>query len=46
MGLDLEDTLNDVLRQLGETMESVLAEEAQAPYAHEDLVQHDPILWA
>jgi hypothetical protein len=27
-------------------MESDPAEEVQALYAHEDLVQHDPILWA
>ncbi len=41
-----EDTLNNVLQQLGETVESDLAEEVQAPYAHKNLVQHDPILQA
>jgi hypothetical protein len=45
MGLE-DSTLNDVLQQLGETVESDLAEEVQASYAHKDLVQHDPILWA
>ncbi len=44
--MGLEDTLNNVLQQLRETMESDLAEEVQAPYAHKDLVQHDPILRA
>ncbi len=44
--MGLEDTLNDVLQQLGETVESDPAEEVQAPYAHKDLVQHNPILWA
>jgi hypothetical protein len=44
--MSLEDTLNDVLRQLEETVEFDLAEEVQAPYDHEDLVQHDPILQA
>jgi hypothetical protein len=42
----LEDTLNGVLRQLGETVESDPAEEVQAPYSHKDLVQNDHILWA
>jgi hypothetical protein len=31
---------------LGLTVASDPAEEDQAPYAHKDLVQHDPILWA
>jgi hypothetical protein len=44
--MGLEDTLKDVLRQLGETVESDPAEEVQALHAHKDLVQHDPILWA
>jgi hypothetical protein len=44
--MGLEDTLNNVLRQLGETVESDLAEEVQALHAHEDLVQYDPILLA
>ncbi len=44
--MGLEDTLNNVLQQLGETVESDLAEEVQALHAHKDLVQHDPILWA
>ncbi len=44
--MGLEDTLNNVLRQLGETLVSDPAEEDQAPYAHKDLVQHDPILGA
>jgi hypothetical protein len=44
--MGLEDILNNVLQQLGETVESDLAEEVQAPYAHKDLVQHDPILQA
>ncbi len=44
--MGLEDTLNDVLRSLGETVESDPAEEVQASYTHKDLVQHDPILWA
>ncbi len=44
--MGLEDTLNDVLQQLGETVEFDPAEEVQAPYTHEDLVQHDPILRA
>ncbi len=44
--MSLKDTLNDVLRQLGETVEPDPAEEVQALQAHEDLVQHDPILWA
>jgi hypothetical protein len=42
--MGLEDTLNNVLRQLGETVASDPAEEDWAP--HEDLVQHDSILWA
>ncbi len=42
----LKDTLNDVLQRLGETLESDPAEEVQAPYAHKDLVQHNPILRA
>jgi hypothetical protein len=44
--MDLEDTLNNVLRQLGETVESDLAAEVKALHAHKDLVQYDPILWA
>jgi hypothetical protein len=44
--MGLEDTLNNVLRQLGETVESDPAEEVQAPYAYKDLVQHDPVLQA
>jgi hypothetical protein len=44
--MGLKDTLNNVLRQLGETMASDPAEEDQAPYAHKDLVQHNPILLA
>jgi hypothetical protein len=44
--MGLEDTLNNVLQQLGETVQSDPAEEVQAPYAHKDLVQHDPILRA
>jgi hypothetical protein len=44
--MGLEDIRNDVLQQLGETVESDPAEEVQAPYAHKDLVQHDPILRA
>ncbi len=44
--IGLEDTLNNVLQQLGETVASDPAEEDQAPYAHKDLVQHDPILRA
>jgi hypothetical protein len=44
--MGLKDTLNDVLQQLGETVESDPAEEVQALHAHKDLVQHDPILWA
>ncbi len=44
--MGLEETLNDVLQQLGETVEFDPAEEVQAPYTHEDLVQHDPILRA
>jgi hypothetical protein len=46
MGLELEDTLKDVLQQLGETVESDPAEEVQALHAHKDLVQHDPIVQA
>jgi hypothetical protein len=42
----LEDTLNNVLQQLGETMASDPAEEDQAPYIHEDPVQHNSILRA
>jgi hypothetical protein len=44
--MGLEDTLNNVLQQLGETVEFDPAEEVQAPYAHKELVQHDPILRA
>jgi hypothetical protein len=44
--MGLEDTLDDVLRQLGETVGSNLAEEDQALYDHEDQVQHNPVLWA
>jgi hypothetical protein len=44
--MGLEDTINNVLQQLGETVESDLAEEVQALHAYKDLVQHDPILWA
>jgi hypothetical protein len=40
----LEDTLNDALRQLGETVEFDPAEEVQAPYYHKNLVLYDPIL--
>ncbi len=42
----LEDTLSDVLQQLGETVASDPAEEVQALQAHKDLAQHDPILRA
>ncbi len=44
--MGLEDTLNNVLQRLGETMAPHSAEEDQAPYTHKDLVQHDPILRA
>jgi hypothetical protein len=44
--MHLEDTLNDVLQQLGETVECGPAEKVQAPYVYKDLVQHDPILQA
>jgi hypothetical protein len=44
--MGLEDTLNNVLQQLGETVESDSAEKVQAPYVNKDLVQHDPILQA
>ncbi len=44
--MGLEDTLNNVLQQLGETLASDPAEEFQAPQAHKDLDQHDPILRA
>jgi hypothetical protein len=44
--MGLEDNLNNILQQLGETVVSDLAEEDQAPYIHEDPVQHDPILQA
>ncbi len=44
--MGLEDTLNNVLQQVGETVESDLVKEVQALHAHEDLVQHDPILQA
>ncbi len=44
--MGLEDTLNDVLQQLGETVESDPAEEVQALHAHKDLVHHEPILRA
>jgi hypothetical protein len=44
--MGLEDTFNNVLQQLGETMASDPAEEDQAPYVHKDPVQHDPILQA
>ncbi len=44
--MGLEDTLNNVLRRLGETVESDRAEKVQAPFAYKDLVQHDPILQA
>ncbi len=44
--MGLEDTFNNVLQQLGETMESDLAEEVQAPHAQKDLVQHNPTLQA
>ncbi len=39
--MGLKDTLNNVLQQLGETVESDPAEEVQALHAHKDLVQHD-----
>jgi hypothetical protein len=41
--MGLEDTLNDVLRQLGETAVSDPAKEVQVLQAHVDVVQHDPI---
>jgi hypothetical protein len=44
--MGLEDTLNNVLQQLGETVEFDPAEEVLAPYVHKDLDQHDPILQA
>ncbi len=44
--MGLEDTLNNVWQQLGETVVSDPAEEDQALYAHKDLVQHNPILRA
>ncbi len=44
--MGLEDTLNNILQQLGETVVSDPAEEDQAPYVHKDPVQHNPILWA
>jgi hypothetical protein len=44
--MGLEDTLNKILQQLGETVVSDPAKEVQALQAHEDVVQHDPILQA
>ncbi len=44
--MGLENTLNNVLQYLGETVESDPAEKVQAPYVYKDLVQHDPILRA
>jgi hypothetical protein len=44
--MGLEDTLNDVLQQLGETVASDPTKEVEALQAHEDVVQHDPILQA
>jgi hypothetical protein len=44
--MGLEDILNNILQQLGETVASDLAEEDQAPYIHKDPVQHDSILRA
>jgi hypothetical protein len=44
--MGLVDNLNNILRRLGESVASDPAEEDQAPYPYEDLVQHDPILWA
>ncbi len=38
--MGLEDTLTNVLQQLGVTVASDPAEEDQAPYTHKDLVQH------
>ncbi len=44
--MGLEDTLNNILQQLEETVASDPAEEDQASYPHKDIVQHNPILWA
>jgi hypothetical protein len=48
VGLDfmgLEDTLNDVLQGLGETVASNPAQEIEAIQPPQDVVLHDPILW-
>ncbi len=44
--MGLEDTLNNVVQQLGETVVLDPAEEVQALQAHKDVAQHDPILRA
>ncbi len=44
--MGLEDTLNNVLQQLRETVASDPAQEVEALKPHKDIVQHDPILWA
>ncbi len=44
--MGLEDTLNNFLRQLGETVASDPAQEVEALQPHKDVVLHDPILHA
>jgi hypothetical protein len=44
--MGLENTLNNVLQQLGETVEPDLAEEVQALHDHKKLVKYDAILQA
>jgi hypothetical protein len=44
--MGLEDTVNNALQQLGETVASDPAQEVEALQPHKDIVLHDPILQA
>jgi hypothetical protein len=43
--MDLEDTLNNVLQWLRDTVAFDPAQEVEAPQPHKDVALHDPILW-
>ncbi len=44
--MGLEDTLNNVLQRLGDTVAFDPAQEVEAPQPHEDVALYDPILQA
>jgi hypothetical protein len=44
--MGLEDTLNDILQWLGDTVAFDPVQEVEAPQPHKDVALHDPILQA